>query len=86
MLCGRYLLALCVSFGALTLSPRVGMAQTIVRPNASVLWVAAPGPPQTGASRSVGPVRERNPLIGGGSLGAHSALSSGPRQGHDADQ
>lgn len=79
MLQGRYLFRLCVSFAALTLSPRVGMAQTVARPHPLVLWVAAPGPPQTGAIRSMGPVQERNALIGGllgaalGGIAGHAA-------------
>jgi len=85
VLCGQYLLALCVSFAALTLSPRAGMAQTVVRPHASVLWVTAAGPPQAGASRSMGPVQERNALIGttlrwgvlGGALGTLIGATTG---------
>lgn len=65
MLCGRHLLVLCVSFGALTLSGRGAMAQTVVRPQASVLWVAAPDPPHTGGTRAARSAPARSALIGG---------------------
>jgi outer membrane lipoprotein SlyB len=98
----RYLLALCVSFAALTLGSRGVVAQTAVRPHASVLWAAAAGPPRTEAIRSTGPVQERNALIGGllgaalGGIAGHAMCRRfshipgdpciGTALGHDADR